>query len=168
MKVLTPEKIQLDLNDIEDSIPITHFTVIDLGSDVNQTGESDIICSRLIYLEEVSAPAIECQIDNNKFILPLTWNIFIGEEEMGEVEVIPIHSLNARNFEVISTQPIDGFRHHFKDIKLTNIMMDYEWVLPKLKNGQVLAMPYNDAGDCIYITPNTNKIPPTCSPEDFL
>lgn len=168
MKILTVENKQLELNDIEDEIPPTNFTVVDLGSDINHNDEADIIFPIMIYLEEVTAPAIECTVAGNKVLLPLTWHIFIGEDDLGEVEAVPITSINARDFDVIVTAPIRGYRHKFETIHPRKVLQNYEWVLPRIKNGQAIAVPINDANECIYITPKATRIPAICHPEDFL
>lgn len=169
MKILTVESKQLDLNDIEDEIEPTQFVVVDLGSELNPyEDETDIIFPKLVYIEEVTSPAIKCQIGKIEFLLPLTWNIFIGEEDVGEVELIPLTSINARDFSVLITNPLKGFRTHFEKINVKEVLIDYDWSLPKLKNGQALALPLDDSNNCLYITSSTTKIPNEVAASDFI
>lgn len=171
MNILTVEKKILDLTTLDSIEYDTRFTVIDFGSDANKYSEPDIIFPKLLYVEDYTGPALECMIDNHVFVLPLAWFIFIGDEDISEIEALPLTSLNARNFSVITTNPIDGSRHHYKEIKILNVYPDYDWVLPKIKNGQCIAVPYNNDSDnpmCVYITHSTSKIPNILSPVEFI
>lgn len=171
MNILTVEKNILDLTTIGDEIPETQFTVVDLGSDAKSYEGSDILFPRLVYVEDYTGPAIECDVAGSTVVLPLAWNIFIGEEDISEVELIPITALNARDFSAIVTNPIDGFRHYFSLVRVRAIYQEYDWVLPKIKNGQALAIPINDDKEnplCLYITHSTSKIPQTSSAVDFM
>lgn len=168
MKILTTAQQQLDLNCIDDEIEMTQFTVVDLGSNINTRDEPDIIFPKLIYLEQYIGAAVVCDIGDDEIILPLSWYVFIGDEDSAEVEIIPITELNARSFNVIATNPISGFRHHFPRIRIKEVLMDYSWTLPKIKNGQCLAVPINKTNLCVFISNSNSKIPNTVSPMDFL
>lgn len=173
MKLLTVEGEILDLGTLDemDEVPNTQFTVIDLGSDANPLDEPDILFPKLIYIEEYVGPALKCMVGEHSVILPLSWFTFIGEEEMGEVEVIPITGINARNFDVVISDPIKGFRHHFLPVMVVELYMEYDWVLPKLKNGQAVAMPINDDPNdtlCMYISHSKSKIPPVIDSGEFV
>lgn len=173
MKLLTVEGEILDLGALDemDEVPNTQFTVIDLGSDANPLDEPDILFPKLIYIEEYVGPALKCMVGDYSVILPLSWFTFIGEEEMGEVEVIPITGINARNFDVVISDPIKGFRHHFLPVKVVELYMEYDWVLPKLKNGQAVAMPINDDLNntlCMYVSHSKSKIPPVIDSGEFV
>lgn len=171
MKILTVEKKILDLTTIDDEIPETQFTVVDLGSDAKSYEGADVLFPRLIYVEDYTGPAIECDVGKYRVVLPLAWHIFIGEENLSEVELIPITALNARDFSAIITNPIDGFRHYFNTVRVRSFYPEYDWVLPKIKNGQALAIPLNDDEKnplCLYVTHSTSKIPQTSSASDFM
>lgn len=173
MKLLTVEKKILDLGALDemDEIPSSQFTVMDMGSDANPLDEPDILFPKLVYIEEYVGPALKCMVGDYSVILPLSWFTFIGEEEMGEVEVIPITGINARNFDLIVSDPITGFRHHFLPVRVVELYMEYDWVLPKLKNGQAVAIPINDDEDyplCIYASHSKSKIPVVISSGEFI
>lgn len=168
MNILTVEQKQLNLNQIDDVIPMTQFTVIDLGSDLNHDNTADVIFPKLIYIAEQTGAAVLCEIGGHDIFLPLSWNIFVGDEDSAEVEILPITELNARQFQAVVTNPISGFRHHFLDIRIKRVLIDYEWVTPKIKNGQALAVPINDKNECIFITGSLSKIPAVSSPSDFM
>lgn len=173
MKLLTVDKTILDLGmlDVMDEVPRTQFVVLDLGSDANPLDEPDILFPKLIYIEEYIGPALKCMIGEFTTILPLSWFTFIGEEEIGEVEIIPVTSINARNFETIVSDPITGFRHHYLPIRAIELYMEYEWVLPKLKNGQAVAVPINDDEHnplCVYLSHSKSKMPVVVDSGEFV
>lgn len=168
MNILTLEGKQLNLNNIDDVIPITQYTIVDLGSDLNHNNEIDIIFPRLMFIAEQTGAAVLCDIGGSEIILPLSWNLFVGDEDSAEVELVPISEINARSFYALMTNPINGFRHKFEEVRIKRVLIDYDWVVPKLKNGQALPIPINAKNECIFITPSTSKIPQICSPSDFL
>lgn len=174
MNILTVENKIINLCNIDEftDIPRTQFTIIDLGSDAIKEEEApDIRFPKLVYIEEYTGPAIKCSIGGHIVIIPLSWYIFIGEEDFGDVEIVPVTSINARNFSTVVSDPIRGFRHHFMDIRPVDLYMEYEWVLPKVKNGQAVAVPINDDPDrplCIYLSPSKSKIPETVNAGDFV
>lgn len=173
MKILSVEKKIIDLGKLSefDEVPKTQFTVVDVGSDANPSDEPDILFPKLIYIEEYTGPALKCLVGDHVVMLPLAWFTFIGEEDIGEVEIVPVTSINARNFETIVTNPIDGFRHHYYPIRAMELYMEYDWVLPKLKNGQAVAVPINDDEEnpqCIYVSHSKSKIPLIVNSGEFI
>lgn len=171
MKVLTVEKEIIDMQNIDELSRYIQFTLVDLGSNNRSTNEHDIVFPKLLYYEEYIGPALDCDIGGNRVMLPLSWYIMIGDEDISEVEALPITSLNARDFTAICTNPIDGFRHHFLNIKIYGVLSDYNWILPKIKNGQCVAVPINkDTNNplCVYLSHSTTKIPQTLIPTDFM
>lgn len=160
--------VKLDLTTIDDEIPITQFVVVDLGSDLNHHNQPDIIFPKLIYLEEHVSSAVLCDVGGYEVLLPLSWHIFVGDEDSAEIELIPITDINARTFQTIVTHPLEGFRHHFMDIRIKKVLIEYDWVLPKIKNGQCLAVPFTENNMCLYLTNSPTKIPLITTPTDFM
>lgn len=170
MNLLTVEKNIINIQNYEPKMP-TQFTVVDLGSDIKQHKETDIVFPKLLYVEDYLGPALDCDIGGYRVMLPLSWFICIGDEDVSEVESIPITSLNARDFSAIVTNPIDGFRHYFMEVRIYNVLTEYEWVLPKIKNGQSIAVPINNNENnplCVFLSHSLTKIPPSLSPLDFM
>lgn len=174
MKILTVENKIIDLSTIDkfDEVPRVQYTIIDIGSDAIREDEApDIRFPKLVYIEEYTGPALKCAIGDYTTILPLSWFIFIGEEDFGDVEIVPITSINARRFNTVVSDPIHGFRHHFMEVRPIDLYISYEWVMPKLKHGQVVAVPINDDPEnplCIFLTPSKSKIPQSVSAGDFV
>jgi len=174
MKILTVENKIIDLTDIDefDEIPRVQYSIIDLGSDAIKEEEiPDIRFPKLVYIEEYTGPALKCAIGEYTTILPLSWFIFIGEEDYGDVEIVPITTINARNFSTVVSDPINGFRHHFMEIRPIDLYMEYDWVMPKIKQGQAIAVPINDDEQnplCIYISHSKSKIPISVNAGEFV
>lgn len=169
--IVTVENEIIDLNTLGDEVPDIRYSVLDCGSEESRENETDFYFNRLIYMEEFVSPAVVCMIGEQQAILPLSWNIFIGDESFGELELVPIHSLNAKDFSTIVYNPVSGFRFNFATIRLIKVLPEYKWVFPKSKCGQLLSYPVfnNIKGnpECVFITSSTAKIPTNISMGDL-
>jgi hypothetical protein len=58
-----------------------------------------------------------------------------------DIEILPLTSLNDRGFEALCFNPLSSFRVEFKKIEIVNFYNDVKWYFPKMKNGQLLAVP---------------------------
>ena len=70
------------------------FAVLDNSDPTNP----DFFFIPLIYLESFSAPSAVLQIGDNKIQMPLDWHILLGDPECGDLEIVPLTSLNDRLF----------------------------------------------------------------------
>ena len=142
MRILTLENKAFDLktmpNELEDEI---RFAVLD-NSDPN---EPDFFFVPMIFLESFSAPAMVMEINGKEIMMPVDWSIATGDSECGsDLEVLPLTSVNDRGFEAFLFNPLSSFKLDFGDIKITNFYNDVKWYFPKVKNGQLLAVPIED------------------------
>lgn len=168
--VLALENNIIDLNTLGDEVPDIRYSVLDCGSEPSREGDVDFYFNRLLYIEEFVSPAVVCMIGGHKNILPLSWNILVGDESYGDLELVPVHSLNAKEVDTFVYNPIKGFRFNFEPVRLLKVLPEYNWIFPKSKNGQLLSYPvYTNNGnpECIFITPSTSKIPGIISVGDM-
>ena len=97
MQILTVENQGIAINSLQDEIDDDmRFSVFD-NSDVQNP---DFYFVPLVFLESFSAPTAVLQIGENKIHMPLDWCVAVGDDEAGDVEVLPITSLNSRDFSV--------------------------------------------------------------------
>jgi hypothetical protein len=54
---------------------------------------------------------------------------------------LPLTSINERGFDAFIFNPIKGFKCEYMPIEIVNIYQDVKWYFPKLKPGQLLAIP---------------------------
>lgn len=126
-------------NELEDEV---RFAVLDNSDPRNP----DFFFVPMIFLESFSAPAMVMEINGKEIMMPIDWCIAVGDSEAGnDLEVLPLTSINDRGFEVFLFNPLTGFKHEFGDIKITNFYSDVKWYFPKVKNGQLLAVPIDNS-----------------------
>jgi hypothetical protein len=106
MRILTLDKNEpFDLDHLPEEVDDMRFAIFD-NSDPK---DPDYHYIPLIFLESFNAPALVLKIGNNKIRMPMDWQILIGEPEIGDLEVLPLTSINDRVVQSISVQPIEQF-----------------------------------------------------------
>jgi len=91
--------------------------------------------------------------------MPMDWQILIGEPDLGDLEVLPLTSINDRGFKVFQFNPLSSFRPSFPEIEIVDVYHEVTWYAPKLKNGQMLAVPLTDHKnpDCVYFVKDVSR-----------
>lgn len=165
MKVLTPENRCFEMNNLPDEIDDIRYCVMD----VTDKSEPDFFFIPLVFIETFNAPSISLSIGNHKIEMPLDWHVLIGDRDLGELEFVPLTSINERDFETILTNPLGGFMQEWAPLKVNNIFADVKWFFPKLKYGHILAIPleYGDKPRCAYFVKDLNRIPDVLNSYDF-
>lgn len=140
MKLLTNDNISYELDSIPDEIDDLRFCVLDNSNPKNP----DYFFMPLIFLESFNAPALVIRIGTHVLKMPVDWQILIGEAEVGDLEIVPLTSINDRGFSAFTLNPMGSFRPAFAKIEILEIYQDVKWYFPKLKNNQLLAVPLTD------------------------
>jgi len=156
MKILTLENKPYDLNNLPKEInEDIRYSVLD-NSDPK---EPDYFFMPLIYLESFSAPAVVLQVGKHQVQMPLEWSMLIGSSEGGDLEVLPLTSLNDRGFEAFQFNPLTSFRPDFVNVDVVNVYQDVKWYFPKLKAGQLLTTPLGDADNpqCVFFVKEVSR-----------
>jgi hypothetical protein len=139
MQILTLDNKPFDLNNLPDEVDDNmRFAVLD-----NSTPqEPDFFFMPLIFLESFNSPAMVLRIGDQEVTMPLDWCIAIGDAQSScDIEIIPLTSLNDRGFDALCFNPLSSFRVEFKKIEIVNFYNDVKWYFPKMKAGQLLAVP---------------------------
>jgi hypothetical protein len=132
-----------------------HFSILDNSNPSNV----DYYFIPLIFLESFNSPALVLKIGSHTVKMPIDWQILIGEKDHGDLESIPLTSINDRGFKAFEFNPISSFMPDFLPIEIVDIYHDVEWFVPRLKNGQFLCVPLND-GDkprCVYFVKEISR-----------
>ena len=138
MQILTIENEHFDLNTLPKEIDKDiRYSVLD-NSDPK---DPDYFFVPLIYLESFSSPAVVLQIGPHQVQMPLEWSMVVGNSEVGDLEVLPLTSLNDRGFEAFIFNPLTSNRPEFLPVDVINVYQDVKFYFPKLKNGQLLTTP---------------------------
>lgn len=143
------------MNAIPDDVGDLRFSVLD-NSDPK---DPDYFFIPLIFMESFNSPALVLKIGNNIIKMPVDWQVLIGEPDLGDLEVVPLTSINDRGFSVFTFNPISSYRPEFAPIEIIDIYQDVKWYFPKLKPGQMLAVPLseNDKSMCAFFVKDISR-----------
>lgn len=162
MRILTLDNIAYDLNTLPDEVDDLRFAIFDNSDPSNP----DYHYIPLIFLESFNAPALVLKINNHILKMPMDWQVLIGEPDIGDLEVLPLTSINDRGFKVFEFNPLTSFRPEFHHIEIIDVYHEVTWYAPKLKNGQMLAVPLtdNDKPPCVYFVKDISR---NCETVDY-
>ena len=155
MRILTLDNKAYPMDQIPDEIEELRFCVLD-NSDPK---EPDYFYIPLIFLESFNSPALVLRIGNQTIRMPVDWQVLIGEKDFGDLEVVPLTSINDRGFSVFAFNPRSSFRPEFYPIEIVDIYQDVKWYFPKLKIGQMLAVPLTEGDEplCAYFIKDISR-----------
>jgi hypothetical protein len=137
MKIHTLDDTAYELNSLPETIDDIRFAIFDNSN----PKDADYFFIPLIFLESFTSPAIVLRIGGNIIKMPLNWHLLIGEEDTGDLEAIPLTSINDRDFKAFSFNSLSSFMANFLPVEVIDVYNEVQWYNPKLKNGQYLAVP---------------------------
>lgn len=142
MMILTLDNIAYSLTNMPDEVEEhVNFAVLDNSN----PQQPDFFFHPLMFLESFSSPAIVLEIGEHQLAMPIEWSVAIGDESTScDIEIIPLTSLNNRGFTALSLNPLTGFKLEFLPVKIVNFYNDFKWHFPRLKIGNLLAVPLNE------------------------
>ena len=156
MQILTLDNEHFDLNTLPKEIDKDiRYSVLD-NSDPK---DPDYFFVPLIYLESFSSPAVVLQVGEHQVQMPLEWSMVVGNSEVGDLEVLPLTSLNDRGFEAFLFNPLTGSMPDYGKIEIINFYNDVKWFFPKMKNGQLLSIPITEKDNelCAFFVKDINR-----------
>jgi hypothetical protein len=157
MQILTLENETFSLLNLPDQLEDdVRFAVLDNSDPKNP----DFFFIPLVFLESFSAPAMVLNINGKEVTMPIDWNIAVGDSESGnDLEVLPLTSINNRGFEAFLFNPLTSYQCQFGSIEVVNFYNDVKWYFPKMKNGQLLALPIEEGENplCAYFVKDITK-----------
>lgn len=162
MNILLLDNTKYNLENLPNEIDDLRFAILD-NSNPNNV---DYHYIPLIFLESFSSPALVLKIGDRTIKMPVDWQILIGEQDHGDLETLPLTSINDRGFSAFEFNPLSSFTPKFLPIEIVDIYHDVTWYAPRLKNGQFLCVPIDD-GDkprCVYFVKEISR---NCEIVDF-
>jgi len=155
MRILTLENEPFDLDHLPEEVDDMRFAILDNSN----PADPDYHYIPLIFLESFTAPALVLRIGENLVRMPVDWQILIGEPDLGDLEVLPLTSINDRGFKAFQFNPLSSFRPSFLDIEIVDVYQEVTWYAPKLKNGQMLCVPINNSRqpECVYFVKDISR-----------
>ena len=155
MRILTLDNSVFELDSLPEEIDDMRFAIFD-NSDPN---DPDYRYIPLIFLESFNSPALVLRIDECSIKMPMDWQILIGEPDLGDLEMLPLTSINDRGFKAFEFNPLSSFRPSFPTIEILDVYHDVTWYAPKLRNGQMLAVPITSQNQprCVYFVKDISR-----------
>jgi hypothetical protein len=155
MFILTLENIAYEINEIPEEIDDMRFAILDNSDPKNP----DYFFIPLIFLESFNSPALVLRIGDHVVKMPADWQILIGEEDVGDLEVLPLTSINDRGFSAYTFNPLTSYRPEFMPIEIIDVYQDVKWYFPKLRPGQLLAVPLTGSAEpmCAYFVKEISR-----------
>ena len=143
------------MNEIPDEVDDLRFNILDNSDPKNP----DYYFIPLIFLESFNSPALVLRIGEHLVKMPVDWQILIGEPDFGDLEVIPLTSINDRGFSVYTFNPLSSFKPEFMPVEIVDIYQDVKWYFPKLKPGQMLTVPVTGGSEplCAFFVKDISR-----------
>lgn len=144
-----------NLEQLPKEIDDLRFAILDNSN----TSQVDYLFIPLIFIESFGCPALVLRIGDKTIKMPVDWQILIGEKEHGDLETLPLSSLNDRGFHAFEFNPLSSRSPNFLPIEILDIYPDVTWYAPRLRNGQFLCVPIDDGEKprCIYFVKEISK-----------
>ena len=152
---MTLDNAPFDLDHLPEEVDDMRFAILDNSN----PQDPDYHYIPLIFLESFNAPALVLQIGRHRIKMPVDWQILIGEPDLGDLEMLPLTSINDRGFKVFEFNPLKSFMPTFLNIEIVDVYHEVTWFAPKLKNGQMLAVPLTDEPNppCVYFVKDISR-----------
>lgn len=155
MKILTIDNFTYNLETLPDEIDDLRFAILDNSNPSNV----DYHFIPLIFLESFNSPALVLRVGDQTMKMPVDWQILIGEKDHGDLETLPLTSLNDRGFHAFSFNPLSSYSPQFLGIEILDIYQDVTWYAPRLRNGQFLCVPIEETEKprCVYFVKDISR-----------
>lgn len=155
MNILTLDNKSYNLDTLPDEIDDMRFAILDNSTPT----DPDYHYIPLIFLESFTCPALVLRIGEHRVKMPVDWQLLIGEPDLGDLEVLPLTSINDRGFKAFQFNPLSSFRPSFPDVEIVDVYQEVTWFAPKLKNGQMLCVPLSDdpEPECVYFVKDISR-----------
>ena len=157
MRILTLDNKCYKLEHLPDELTEDiRFAVLDNSDPKNP----DFFYIPLIFLESFNSPAMVMEINGKEITMPIDWHLAVGDSEgTGDIEVLPLTSLNDRGFEAFLFNPMTSYAPDFGTLKITHFYNDVKWYFPKMKNGQLLSVPITNGDNpkCAFFVKDISR-----------
>lgn len=158
MNILTPENHAFDVDQITDTIPEEMYCVLDLG----EHGNSDYYFRHIHNVVSFNSISVDLQIGNDVVQVPLGWQILLGDEDSGMLEMCTIENiLNMKEPCAFVYNPIRSMYARYLPVKVLRIFtFPIKWQMPMLQRKNLLAVPLCNGENplCAYFADENEKI----------
>lgn len=159
MNVLTPENVAFEIDLVTDIIPEEMFCVLDLS----EHGDSDFYFKHILHTVSFNSISANLQIGDKIIQVPLGWQILLGDEETGMVEMCTIENLlNMKDPRAYVYNPIRSMYPRFEKVKVLQVFaLTTKWQIPMFPKKNLLCVPLTSGSNpqCVYFADENEKIP---------
>lgn len=155
MRLLTNQNTVYTIESLPEELDDLRFCVFDNSV----PNDADYYWIPLIWLESFLSPMIKMQIGKHEIIMPIDWQILVGEPGHGDLELLPLTSINDRGFNAFVFNPISGFRPEYLEVEVLDVFTDTRWFSPRVRPGQLICIPLTDSPSppCAYFIKEISK-----------
>lgn len=158
MNILTPENKTFDMDLVNELIPEEMYCVLDLS----ETGDSDFYFRHILNTVSFNSISADLQIGNNIIQVPIGWQLLLGDEETGMVEMCTIENLlNMKEPKAYVYNPIRSMYAKFESVKILRVhTLPTKWQIPMVHKKNLLCVPltYQENPPCVYFADENEKI----------
>jgi len=157
MYILTPENKSFDTSRIPNETTTLYYCILDY----TDPEDVDYKFAPMVFIEDFARAAAELKIGDFRIQVPLHWCVLLGDRDFGDLEIMPITSLNGRDFCVFTYNPCIGYMPSFLPIDIVNIYQEVRWTVPTIKPEHMLCIPLADGENplCAFFVDPKNKLP---------
>ena len=154
-QILTLDNTCFPMTEVPDEVEDLRFAVLDNSN----PDDPDYFFIPLIFLESFNSPALVLKIGEDTIKMPLDWCMLIGEPDHGDLEVLSLTSINDRGFKAFTFNPLSDYKPEFRDVEIVDVYQEVRWFFPKMKQGQMLAVPLNnkEKPKCAYFVKEVTR-----------
>lgn len=157
MNILMNNNTTFDLNVVPSNTEDLSFCVFD----TNDRKYCDYFFNPLIFMETFTSPSAVLRIGDHRIHMPLDWSVLVCDEDITDVEIVPLTSISGRDFMTLAYNPLNHMVIQPCKIEIVDIYSDVKWYAPKIKNGCMLVTPLEMKSKpmCVLFVRERNKIP---------
>lgn len=146
------------MNTVGDRVPNEMYCSLDLSN----VKESDYFFHQILSTVNFSAMSAELQIGNFISQVPLNWQILLGDEDTGMMEMASIEDLlSLKDPHAFVYNPVSSMYPRFVPVKVRNIYtINIRWQIPMMNKHNLIAVPlsYSDKPLCAFFADETDRI----------
>lgn len=158
MLILTPENVPFDVDQIVDTTPEEMYCTLDL-TDID---DSDYYFHHILHVYSFVSISAELEIGGYRIKVPINWQLLLGDEDTGYMEVCTIENLlNMRNPCAFVYNPIRSMYAEYLPVKVINLFtLPTRWQIPSLRKRNLLVVPLANKENpkCVLFADENEKI----------
>lgn len=159
MLVLTPENVPFDMATITEYAPDEMYSTLNL----EDLTDSDYFFHHILNMVNFTAMTAKLKIGDMTTEVPINWQILLGDEETGMMEMSSIEDLlSLKKPHAFVYNPISSLYPKFLPITVQAIYtINVKWQVPMLNKSNLLTVPLEikEKPMCAFFADENDKFP---------